>query len=235
VHFERTSRVLLLVALLVGPSWVAPVAAETFTATWDYRLSGGKVPEPSPFYNCGFVGSGGLICHWLWDQGLEVSDITFGPLYGNGGPYFDAFGFQLPLESDLRNEPGLLQIVPKCLDGFQPCFDTFTPLRMEAFGNFSEAPGGVFFSSSKGGLLTTFDSVANFAGPEWTDIAWIEIGLFLPDACSDPESGVECDFGEQNVFIGSLTFDAAPIPEPASVVLLGAGLFALARRHRRRV
>jgi hypothetical protein len=62
VHSQRTSRVLLVVALLVGPSWVAPAAAETFTATWDYHLSEGDVPDPSRFYDCGFVGAGGLIC-----------------------------------------------------------------------------------------------------------------------------------------------------------------------------
>ena len=62
----------------------------------------------------------------------------------------------------------------------------------------------------------------------------MEIGLFLPDACSDPESGVDCDRGEQALSIYSLTFDADPIPEPASVVLLGTGLLALARRYRRR-
>ena len=165
-HFQRTSRLLFVVTLLVGPSWVAPAAAETFTATWDYHLDGGDVPDPSPFYDCGSVGAGGLICNWLWDQGLEVSAISFGPLYGDGGPFFDAFGFGLPLESDIGFGDGLLRIVPRCLDGIQPCFDTFTPLSMVADGLFTRAAGGVFFTSSRGGLLTTSDGLGNFDGPE---------------------------------------------------------------------
>jgi hypothetical protein len=244
VHFQRTSCVLLVVTLLVGPSWVAPAAADTFTATWDYHLGGGDVPDPSPFYDCDFVGSGGLICGWLWDKGLEVTDISFGPLYGDGGPYFDAFGFELPLESDIGFGDGLLRIVPKCLDGFNPCFDTFTPLTMVADGDvdFEDdspdgvfEPGGMFFRSSKGGLLIS-NRLSNFAGPEWTDITWMEIGLFWPDGCGDPEGGVFCRGDEQNLSLSSLTFDADadPIPEPASVVLLGTGLLALARRYRHR-
>ena len=235
MQFQRTSRVLLVVTLLVGPSWVAPAAADTFTATWDYDLRGGVVPDPSPFYDCDFVGSGGLICNWLWDQGLEVRDNPpNSPMYGDGGPFFDAFGFHLPLESDVSAGDGLLRIVPKCLAGIQPCFDTFTPLSMVASTHFTRSPGGVFFTSSKGGVLTTSDGLGNFAGPEWTNIAWMDIGLFVPDACDDPESGVDCDRGEQGLHVHSLTFDADPIPEPASVVLLGTGLLALARRYRRR-
>ena len=165
MNFQRTSHLLLVVALLVGPSWVAPVAADTFTATWDYNLKA-EVPDPSPFYDCGSVGAGGLICAWLWDQGLEVSDnLSNLPMYGDGGPFFDAFGFDLPLESDVTVGGGLLRIVPKCLDGIQPCFDTFTPLSMVADGYFTQAPGGVFFTSSEGGLLTTLNGLGNFAVP----------------------------------------------------------------------
>ena len=61
VHVQRTSRALLVVMLLVGPAWAAPAAAETFTANWTF-YTGGKVPAPSPFYDCDFMGSDGLIC-----------------------------------------------------------------------------------------------------------------------------------------------------------------------------
>ena len=159
MHLQRTSRVLLVVTLLVGLSWVAPAAAETFTATWDYGLRS-EIPDPSPFYDCDFVGSGGLICDWLWDQGLEVSSPSY-PMYANPTPYFDAYGFRLPLESEIGGGDGLLRIVPKCLAGIQPCFDTFTPLSMVADGFFTRAPGGVFFTSSRGGLLTTPDGLGN--------------------------------------------------------------------------
>ena len=83
-------------------------------------------------------------------------------------------------------------------------------------------------------MLTAFDGLGHFDGPAWTDIAWMRIGLFLPDECGDPESGLNCDQGEQALSIYRLTFDAQPVPEPASVVLLGTGLVALARRYRRR-
>jgi hypothetical protein len=220
----------LVATLLVGPSWAASAAAETFTATWDYDLRA-EIPRPRPFYDCSFVGSGGLICDWIWDKGLEVSGE---PMYADPTPYFDAHGFRLPLESDVDAADGLLQIVPKCLSSFHPSFDTFTPLSVVADGFFTRSPGGVFFTSSRGGLVTTLDGLGAFAGPEWTDISWMNVGLFIPDGCDDPESGLRCDAGEQALSIYSLTFDAQPIPEPASVVLLGTGLLALARRYRRR-
>jgi len=192
VHVQRTSRALLVVMLLVGPAWAAPAAAETFTANWTF-YTGGKVPAPSPFYDCDFMGSGGLICQWIWSQGLRLSDNPPNfPMYGDGAPYFDAYGFDLPLESEASG--ALLQIVPKCLGGI--CFGTFTPLsivtegRVDFYDYYSpdgvSEPGGVFFASSKGGLITTLDGLANFAGPEWTDITWMGIGLFWPDGCGDP-------------------------------------------------
>jgi hypothetical protein len=241
VRFLQTSRILSVVVLLFGPSWVATAAADTFTATWDYNLTS-QDPDPSPFYDCG-GGSAGLLCSWIWDKGLEISaNPPNYPMYGDYYPFFDAYGFQLPLESALSIGDGLLQIVPKCLAGFNPCFDTFTPLSMVADGDVSfrdyspdgAGPGGMFLMSSKGGLLTTSDRLINFAGPQWTDITWMGIGLFWPDGCVDPEFGVVCQGGEQNVSISRLTFDADPIPEPASVMLLGTGLVALARRYRRR-
>ena len=55
MHFQRTSRLLLVVTLLVGPSWVAPAAAETFTATWDYNLKA-ESPRPEPVLRLRFCG-----------------------------------------------------------------------------------------------------------------------------------------------------------------------------------
>ena len=232
----RRMRWLAMVALL-GLLWVSPAAATSFTATWNVVPNTPPPPAPpppSPFYDCPTWGGGGLICNWLWDQGLEVSDTSpFLPMYGDSGPFFDAFGDdQLPLESEVTAFSSLLQIVPKCLAGIDPCFDTFTPLSMVAEGYFSWTQGGVFFVSSNGGLLTTSNGLANFSGPEWTNITWMGIGLFLPDACGDPES--DCVSEEQALYIHRLTFDATAVPEPASTLLVGTGLLALLRRYRRR-
>jgi hypothetical protein len=237
VRHQRTLRVLVTVAVLIGLSWSAPASAEQFTATWSHVPTTPPVPPPpSPFYDCPTWGGGGLICERIWDQGLEISSSASLPMYGDFGPFFDAFGFRLPLESEIGFDSGLFQIVPECLPGIEPCFETFSPLRLLA-SPFMSGPfqGGMFVRSSKGGLITTAGGVVNFTGPEWTDITGMEIGLFLPDSCSEPENEFDC-FGlwERGLSIGQLTFTAEPIPEPGSVLLLGLGLLAAGRRQRRR-
>jgi hypothetical protein len=231
-------RSLPLIAVLLVVGWTAPAAADTFTATWDFHLQGGEVPDPNPtpFYDCDEVFSGGLFCSWLWEQGLEVTSTTALPLYGDGGPFYDAFGDELPFESDIPQGggfgAGLLQIAPACRPGLSPCFETFTPLHGVADAFLQRSPGGVFFTSSRGGVVTSPDGVANFAGPQWTDIAWMYVGLYIADECADPEA--DCSPGEQQLSLENLTFAAEPIPEPAAVLLVGSGLLALVRRYRRR-
>src|SRR5262245_51870174 len=117
-----TTTIVVLVALL----WVSPAAADPFVATWDVAPSTfPDAPPPSPFYDCPGWGGGGLICAWLWDQGLEISSKTFLPMYGDGGPFYDAFGTDPPLESDIAVGGGDLGIVAKCLPGLGPCINTF--------------------------------------------------------------------------------------------------------------
>jgi hypothetical protein len=221
--------------------WTTSATAAPFTAKWNSVPFDPDAddPPPSAFYDCHGFGEAGPFCNWIWDQGLEVSAPFFGPpMYAAPNPFYDAFAFDLPLLSDLSSGDGpLLQIVPRCRPSLHPCLDAFTPLSVVASGTFTseENPGGVFFTSSRGGVVTSADGLATFAGPEWTDIAWMNIGLYRPDACGDPETDRGCTSGEQFLDLYSLTFDADPIPEPASVVLLGAGLLALARRYRRRV
>jgi hypothetical protein len=226
--------------LIVAVLWTAAATAAPFTAKWNSVPfdPDAEDPPPSAFYDCHGFGEGGPFCNWIWDQGLEVSAPFFDPpMYAAPNPFYDAYAFDLPLESDLSFGDGpLLQIVAKCLPGLHPCFNAFTPLTMVASATFTsqENEGGVFFMSSKGGVVTAPDGLASFAGPEWTDIAWMNVGLYRPDACGDPETNQGCNNGEQFLDLLSLTFEAAPIPEPASVVLLGAGLLAVARRYRRR-
>jgi hypothetical protein len=232
----RKTRALLATAFLSAVLWTAPATAAPFTVTWDFGFSNPfEVPATTPFYDCSAGwGAGGLKCHWLWEQGLEISSATGVPMYGDGGPFYDAAGHDLPFESEipLGAGAGLLKIVPECRAGLEPCFDTFTPLNISASVFFSNARGGVFFTSSRGGLVTAPNGVATFTGPEWTDIEWIYVGLYLADECGDILS--DCRGFERGLDINRLTFDAVPIPEPASVLLLGPALLALVRRYRRR-
>ena len=52
------------------------------------------------------------------------------------------------------------------------------------------ALAGAFVTSSRGGLVKTSSRLASFAGADWTDIAWMEVGIYLPDDCGDPDSGL---------------------------------------------
>ena len=58
--------------------------------------------------------------------------------------------------------------------------------------------------------------------------------MYFPDDCGDPESGVDCGQGLKMLHVERVLFEADVVPEPASVLLLGSGLFALVRRCYRR-
>jgi len=167
-------------------------------------------------------GGGGLICGYLWQSGLEISSDTDLPLYGDGGPSYDAYGTDLPLESDLPDS-GLLSIDVACRVGHAPCFKTFTPLRMSVYAA-ADYPGTGAFVSGAGGLVKTLNGTVDFTGGGWTDIRSLEVGMYLIDECGDPENERRCFGREQRLYISSLTFEAQPVPEPGTVLLLGVAL-----------
>ena len=238
---HRGARWMSVIALLVGALWVSPATAAPFTATWNVVPSTyPAAPPPSPFYDCTDWGAGGLFCDWLWDQGLEVSKVSSVPfpMYGDSGPFYDAFGLIPPLESEIGTGiggDGYLTINTSCRAGLDPCFLAFTPRSMVVDLYSDRGPAGVFLTSSRGGLIKAPNGTATvtFAGPEWTDITGIGVGIYLPDVCGDPDNARDCRLGELGLSIYRLEFDATPLPEPASGLLVGTALLAALRRHRR--
>ena len=237
---RRRTRWMSLIALLVGLLWAPPATAAPFTATW-HVVPGpfSTPPPPSPFYDCPTWSGGGLICHWIWDQGLEVTVSTgaLPPMYGDYNPFYDAYGLHPPFESELTgNDGGYLAIDTNCRPGLDPCIHTFTPRNIVASLYSEGGPAGVFFTSSRGGLIKAPGGAVSvdFAGAEWTDITGMNIGIYFPDACGDPETLLRCGQGELGLDLYRLTFDATPVPEPAGLLLVGTGLLATLRRYRRR-
>lgn len=222
--FPRSARWLSAIALVMAVSSPSTAEAALFEVDWDFDL-GFDTPDPNPtaFWDCPGAAAGGLICRYLWEQGLEVRSNNDLPMYDAGGPFYDAFGVDL---SD-----ALLRIEASCRDGEAPCFKTFTPLRLNT-SFFSDDPGvGLFVQTDNGSTSTSSEGWLDFT--DWGAITFMEIGLSLPDSCSDPDEP-ECGHGEQALYINRLVFEAQPepVPEPTPLALLGAAL--LVRRLRAR-
>ena len=227
----RSARWLWAVALVICLFSPSPAAATLFKSDWYFRFEGIPEPATTPFWDCPDIAGGGLICSYLWEQGLEVSSNTDLPMYGDAGPFYDSYGVDLPLKRDLPDS-GLLQIVAACRDGESPCFRTFTPLSLHISSYADEPSVGMFVTSSRGGFRTTSNGAVNLSGAKWTDISSMEIGLYLPNRCGSSEDA--CEHGEQALYLDSLVYADRldPVPEPTSLALLAAALFVRRLRAR---
>ena len=78
----------------------------------------------------------------------------------------------------------------------------------------------------------------NFAGSDWQNLDWIEVGFYLPQICEDdPPEGTEtlCSGNyEKALEIQDLTFEAVAVPEPALLSLIAAGALGAGVRRRYR-
>ena len=228
---RRTASCVTVIVVLLACAWPTASHASEFTAVWSGVVPSAQpneIPPASPFYDCPTWGGGGLICDFIWDEGLELRREGF-PIYGDSTPpFYDGFGNNTGIGS------GDVTINAVCLPGVAPCFDTFTPIRMDMSAFDFRGASGVYFTSSRGGLIMLPDANAvgtvEFSGDLWTNVTSIGIGLFTPDECL-PDCEVE---REKGMYFQSLTFEATPVAEPATLALLGAAALGVLVRTRRR-
>jgi hypothetical protein len=217
------SRVVTLIAgLIVSCLWIPGVTAAPITVDWDV------VPHDyqelhfgdSPHYDCEGAIYTGRYCRSLWDTGLTLEATLFS-FYDD--KWFDGYGIGEP-ESSISS--GVQRIRPECKVGLGPCFESFTPLTLEISGEFQGPQPNLFIISSRGGLvkLPSQGGVASvdFAGAAWHDLAWMEVGFYLPEICEgdEPPDGICNLYTEKALVVENLTF----VPEPALTVLLGAAI-----------
>lgn len=223
VHRIRGWR--LIVPCLAIGCWLLPATravAAPVTVTWNVVPHEDGELEQTPYYSCTGSRWPDRRCEYLWDQGVE--------LYGSGGESFwDDKWFEGYWGMAVR---------PRCEPALAPCFDTFTPTRLEldAFSEFGHG-ANLFVQSSRGGVVklpsVERPTVVDFRGDQWRSIQWLEVGFYLPAECEwdDPPDDVDCDTGHelQAFVIESLTFepDVESVPEPSNMVLLATGLVSL--------
>jgi hypothetical protein len=148
-------------------------------------------------------------------------------------PVFSDRGFGLNIFQSMPD----FEISPSCHPGvFEPCYTEFTPLQLDWR---YEGEGGSPFVwlSSKGGVLAVLpDWDGRFHGSEWRDIQWMR-GVYGCLYFGDYWNGepISCE-DTLDPFIYGMTIRAPePVPEPASFILLSAGLAgALVRARWRR-
>jgi len=210
------------------------VSADPLTVTWDVVPREDGELDDTPYYSCTGSEWPERRCQYLWEQGVELYAV--GALFYDD-KWFDGEGFGDPAE-------GVMGVRPRCEPALAPCFDTFTPTRLELDGFSEGGPGpNLFVQSSRGGVVklpgVERPTVVDFTGSQWLSIEWLEVGFYLPAECEwvDPPVDVNCDAGDFKAFvIDSLTFepDVESVPEPSLIVLLATGLVGLVGRRRAR-
>lgn len=232
-------RIAAILALVVG-LWAAPARAALITVDWDVvpHQDGELAFDNSPYYQCHGSDYPYRLCDWLWQSGMGIDADIFYDFFED--KWLDGYG-KGEDESDLMAHSGIAAalISPECKSGLGPCFDLFTPSRMRIFGAANLGPfPNLFIISSAGGLLKlpSLDGLTSidFVGDEWRNLSWLGYGFYLPAECEsdDPPDGLECSVStEKALILQDLTFE--PVPEPALVWLLAAGVVSAAVRRRR--
>lgn len=236
MRIPRSRVVTLIAGVIVSCLGISTVMAAPTTADWDV------VPhEPhetafdnSPYYQCEGVFYSARYCQWLWDTGLTLEETLFS-FYDD--KWFDGYGLGEP-ESFIFS--GVQRIRPECKTGLGPCFDSFTPVTLGMWGEFNSGiPPNLFVISSRGGLVKLPSqsglALVDFVGDAWHDLAWIEVGFYLPEICEEdtpPDNEPICDpYTEKALVVDHLTFEGHAVPEPALTALLGTAIAAAIGRR----
>lgn len=230
---KRRRSIAAIFGVIVALS-AAPARADVFTVDWDV------VPHDntdiqygdSPRYDCSGNFYTARFCSSLWDTGLTLEATLFS-FYDD--KWVDSFGVA---EQESSIGGGVQRIRPECKAGLSPCFDSFTPQTLRITGVSMAPPSpNLFVISSRGGLvkLPSINGLASidFVGAAWQDLAWIEVGFYIPDICLTDPFDDSCNLNvEKALIVEDLTFAAAP--EPGLLALLAAGALGVGVRRRSR-
>lgn len=233
--FPKRRRTIAAIFGVVVALSAVPARAALITVDWDVVPHDNTEIQfgDSPHYDCSGSHYADRLCHSLWDTGLTLEATRFS-FYDD--KWFDGYGIGERESSILQ---GVQRIRPECKAGLSPCFDSFTPQTLRIAGlSYDRSPSpNLFVLSSRGGLvkLPSLSGLASvdFVGGAWQDLAWIEVGFYLPEICETDPFEVGCDPGtEKALLIEDLTF--AAVPEPGLLSLLAAGALGIGVRRRYR-
>ena len=156
----------------------------------------------------------------------EFGDIN--PLYPNSFTTFSAPRLFSPLGSNITNvlffEPGTNK--PAAVNGFGAVFtdvDLANVTKLEFFNPLNESLGSFF--------VPTFNNGLSFLGATFADSVF-RVEITTGNTALGPNETSTVDAVALDDFIYS---EPQPIPEPATLLLLGTGLGALVARRRRQL